>query len=173
MTDFPLQRLVDRYGCKYFAENDTKSGEVLNLALRSPFIRLYALNKSPSTVEEQRRRFQDNERIQLFEWTQDRAWLELVRLVPVEQPSVFWMHPPENIGRGLATVAKLRPRREDVLVFETGVQRGIVATAERHFRNTHWLGHFPDAFGELEVVREWTAYANHNGSYILYPRAAG
>lgn len=173
LDKFPLQRLVEKHGCKYFAENDTYSGEILNLALQSPFIRLYALNRRRATVAAQRLRFQHNERIQLFAWTQERAWLELVRLVPVDQPSVFWMHPPENVGRALTTLGKLRPNRQDVLVFEVGRQRGIVQMAERHFRHTHWLAHFPDAFNEVEILRNWEILPVVPGSFLLLPRAAG
>lgn len=139
---FPLQLLVERHDCRYFAENHTGDGEVLNLALRSPFVRLYALNRSEKTVEAHRQRFQDNERVQLFHWSHDESWREIVRLIPYEQPSVFWIHPSENVGRALMAVAGQRPLRSDVVIFELGGQRAARGIAARYFSRTHRLRKF-------------------------------
>jgi hypothetical protein len=170
IVEFPLQILVAKFGCRYFAENDTGDGEIINLALRSPFIRLYALNRSPEILDSQKRRFQDNERVQLFQKTHDSAWLELVRLVPSEQPAVFWIHATENVGRCLTIMARLRFRRADVIMFELGQYRGVIRMAERYFRQTHWLAHFPDPFGGIEIIREWGHGPTNPSVFILHPR---
>lgn len=169
--EFPLQPLVARCGCKYFAENDTGDGEVLNLALRSPFIRLYALSSNEVSLAAQKQRFQDNERIQLFQRTHTSAWFELVRLVPSDQPTVFWIHAVENVGRCLMIISRLRSQRADVILFEPGHYRGLLKMSERHFRQTHWFAHYPDPFGEIEIIREWGPGPTSPYMFVMYPRA--
>ena len=137
LTDFPLQPLVDIYDCRYFAENDTGDCSTLNLALRSPFAKLLVLNRDQELVEQQRRRFQDNDRVQVFLWAHQTSWAEVVRLVPFEAPAVFWLHSTENVGRCLRRIAHLRPQRRDVIIMEPGVQRGLDSLVDRHFSQTH------------------------------------
>lgn len=170
-----LLPIVERFECKYFAENDIGDGEILNLALQSPFIRLYALNADAKTLEKQKQRFQDNERVQLFQRTHAAAWFELVRIVPSDQPAVFWVHPVENVGRCLSVVARQRPRREDVLVFEVGRYHGVLQMAERFFGHTHRL----DRSGRHDGRRwspnpsTWDAVPAADELWVAVPRAAG
>ncbi len=175
MPELDLLPIVELAGCRYFAENDTGDGSILNLALRSPFIRLYALNRSTEVLVAQRQRFADNERVQLFNWTHPGCWTELVKLVPMDQPSVFWMHPTENVGQALITIGQLRPARQDVLLFEVGQLRGILPMAERHFSRTHkvgvWIGHQSSDMNYNEM--KWSDFLlepDQPPIYMLFPR---
>lgn len=132
-----LQVFVDKFGCRYFAENDTGGGEVLSLALRSTFVRLYALNRKPETVNLHRSRFQHNERIQIFTWTHPESWDNLIRLVPVEQPSVFWIHSSEVVSPAVHSLSRLRPAHRDVLLIECGEQRGASIAIDRFYGGSH------------------------------------
>jgi hypothetical protein len=142
MPAIPLQRYVETHGCKYFAENECSDGEVLNLALHSPFTRLYAASRSIQNLEVQQSRFSDNERVQLFLKTHQGCWSELVRLVPIDQPAAFWMHPTENVMHDLIVLGRLRPQRQDLILFEVGSLRGVLKAAERHFSRTHVIRKF-------------------------------
>jgi hypothetical protein len=135
--DVELQPVVDKYGCRYFAENDTGNGQVLNVALRVPFVRLFTISRKPELVQAHRQRFQSNDRIQIFTWTHSESWDEVVRLLPTEQPSMFWIHSSEVVSRAVHTVARLRLARRDVLLVEPGVQRGAMITLKRYFSRTH------------------------------------
>lgn len=167
--DIDLLPIVERAGCKYFAENDTGDGAIINLALRSPFIRLYALNRRVKILEGQRRRFADNERIQLFAWTHEGCWTELVKLVPMDQPSVFWLHATENVGTALLTIGRLRPARQDVVLFEVGGLRGILQMAEHHFSRTHSLQILVGTLLGPMVWGEAHAHPSVDTTYMLLP----
>ncbi len=132
-----LQLYIDKSGCRYFAENDIKDGRVLNFALRSTFVRLYALHRRADVVAAHKTRFQHNDRIQIFTWTHGESWTELVRLLPVEQPSVFWLHASEVVAPALHGIARLRPAKRDIIFVEPGVQRGAPLAIKRYFSGTH------------------------------------
>jgi hypothetical protein len=136
-VDVELQIFIDKFGCRYFVENDTNDGHVLNFALRATFVRLYALNRKAETVVSHRTRFQHNDRIQIFTWTHSESWDELIRLVPVEQPSVFWLHASELIASAIHSISRLRPAHRDILLVEPGVQRGAMIAVDRFFAGTH------------------------------------
>lgn len=137
MVEPDLQTFIDKFGCRYFIENDTNGGEILNFALRSTFVRLYALHRNPQTVAAHKARFQHNDRIQIFTWTHRDSWDELVRLIPVEQSSVFWVHDTEVVGPALHSISRLRPSHRDILFVEPGVQRGAALAIKRFFEGTH------------------------------------
>lgn len=132
-----LQVYIDKYACRYFIENDTKEGEVLNFALRSTFVRLYALNRNARSVEAHKTRFQYNDRVQIFTWTHQDSWDELVRLIPVEQPSVFWLHSSELLSDAIHSISRLRPMHRDILFVDPGLQRGAALAIKRFFGGTH------------------------------------
>lgn len=152
LTEFPLQPLVEAYDCRYFAENDTNDCETLNLALRSPFTKLYCLNRSVEKTAEHKLRFSQNDRVNIFLRTHQHSWEEVVRLIPYDAPAVFWLHPTENISRCLAVVARLRPAKRDILVVEPGNQKGVRSACDRYFGRTH-VWHFMTEFAQALVPR--------------------
>lgn len=132
-----IQSYIDKFGCKYFAVNDTSDGVIVSSALRSNLIRLYALNRHPEIVKQQRVHFQENERIQIFNWTHPESWDEVIRLMPVDQPSMFWVCSTEIVAPALRSLSRLRPAHKDIVFVEPGSQRGSTTAVERYFSRTH------------------------------------
>jgi hypothetical protein len=114
---------------------------------------LYALNRSLETVKTHRARFQHNERIQIFTWTHAESWDELIRLVPVEQPSVFWLHDSETVAPAIHSVSRLRPAHRDILLVEPGVQRGARVAINRFYSGSHEVSEVSDTLLLLKPIK--------------------
>jgi hypothetical protein len=97
------------------------------------------LNRDGLTVDAHRQRFRHNDRVHVFRWTHSGSWSEVIRLIPFEEPAVFWMHADENIQRCVTSIARLRPHRRDILITEPSMQRGVFGSIDRYFGRTHQL----------------------------------
>lgn len=150
LADFPLQPYVERLESRYFAESAVDTGEALNLALRSPFAKLYSLSRHPKQLTMARQRYELNDRIHIFRWSHPLSWTEVVRLVPIEAPAVFWLHATENVGRCLGEIARLRPYRRDLVIIENSEQGGVRVRAERLFGRTHRICDMGESLKSLQ-----------------------
>lgn len=139
-----LQPYCEDYHCSYAAvatpDNDAFS---ISYVLRFPFIKVYALNEDRKAIPELRKRFEANNRIQIFFNAHCESFFEMSRMIPVGCPAIFVLKAHEQtLLNWLSNVAINRPRKNDVIlaINEDPNDSAIINQVSRLFGYTHEIG---------------------------------